>query len=288
MKILESDEPTYRERFIFNTLPEAPVSSELSFAAFLDSEFKPGFRHFYSSPSPYFVFALVLQGELATTCEGKVKHISKPGFLSFGSNTKGAGFREVTSRDSYIRKCFLLHKTDFAGTVLRAFFPGGSFSGKIDAPERAERLFDQIKAHFENAGKQVDVCYLTGVMVELMLLARSRKISSLYPAALENALCYIDSHLTESTLSREEVSSAAGVSVRTLSRLFHQYTNTSMLEYITAKRLQRVVELLSLPLLRNKEIAASAGFSSVIYMDRVFKKRFGMTPSQYRKKPPEI
>ena len=289
MKILETDDPFYHERFIFNTAPGSPAPSELSFAAYLDSEFKVGFRYFIKPPSPYFVLSLVLKGELLTVRKGKQENISRKGQFSFGTAAGHiAGIRTVAGKDSYIRKCILLHKTDFAGSLLRTFFPGGSCSILLEKPERAERIFDLFKAHFENASPQVDPCYLTGLLAELLELARSQKAEKRFPASFENALLYIDKHFSEPGLSREEVSYAAGVSVRTLSRLFLQYTGNSMLEYITTKRLQRVIELLSLPLLRNKEIAASSGFSSVIYMDRVFRKRFGMTPSQYRKSPPGI
>ncbi|MFC5405967.1 response regulator transcription factor [Cohnella soli] len=67
-----------------------------------------------------------------------------------------------------------------------------------------------------------------------------------------------------------------------LSRLFKQKNGIGVSEYISDFRIQKTKELLADPSRKINDIATAAGFASVQYFYRVFKKATQMTPQEFR------
>ena len=67
--------------------------------------------------------------------------------------------------------------------------------------------------------------------------------------------------------------------------VFKKYTGVTMTEYLNDARLNYAVGLLQNTSKTVSDIALELGFSSVSYFNVIFKKRFGATPKEMRKKP---
>ncbi|MEU8928036.1 GlxA family transcriptional regulator [Kitasatospora sp. NPDC048545] len=94
---------------------------------------------------------------------------------------------------------------------------------------------------------------------------------------------WIAEHLVED-LSLEALAARTHLSVRHFTRLFHQRTSTTPAAYVEAARLEAARRLLedshrSLP-----EVAAASGLGSVETLHRVFRRRLGTTPAEYRRR----
>ncbi|MHB1423736.1 MAG: XylR family transcriptional regulator [Gemmataceae bacterium] len=85
-----------------------------------------------------------------------------------------------------------------------------------------------------------------------------------------------------SGLTVAELLASCSLSASTLERRFTQLLGHSPKAEILRVRLQCVVELLADPNLSLAAIAARTGFKYPEYMNAVFKKKFGMSPGQYR------
>jgi LacI family transcriptional regulator len=83
-------------------------------------------------------------------------------------------------------------------------------------------------------------------------------------------------------LSSDILASELGISRRLLDQRFRQITGHSVRDSIETLRLDNVKRLLKGSVLTHREIAAASGFSSAVYLETVFVKRFGMTMSAYR------
>ncbi|GII66702.1 transcriptional regulator [Sphaerisporangium krabiense] len=95
---------------------------------------------------------------------------------------------------------------------------------------------------------------------------------------------HIERHLHDPKLDAAAVAAVLGISVRQLSRIF-EAAGTSPARYILERRLRRVHAELSRPGIRDTTIADVAyrwGFSSQAHFARVFRARFGHTPSEVR------
>jgi AraC family transcriptional regulator len=101
--------------------------------------------------------------------------------------------------------------------------------------------------------------------------------------SINKALNHIEQHL-ESELSLENVSKIAHYSPFHFHRIFKTFTNETLNQYISRKR----VEKASAVLLRKKEITISElslqfGFTSNSSFTRAFKKFYGVSPSDFRR-----
>jgi len=65
--------------------------------------------------------------------------------------------------------------------------------------------------------------------------------------------------------------------------LFVTFTDITPLNYIISLRLNHAIELMNNTNKSIKEIAENVGYSDSLYFGRLFKKKFGITPTEYRK-----
>ena len=116
------------------------------------------------------------------------------------------------------------------------------------------------------------------VIIESLAEHRSNGVQTLLLKAKE----YIDKNYAK-TISLESIAVEIGISSYYLSKLFKERFHLTIIEYLTATRLEKAKELL-LSRKSLKEIALSIGYKDPNYFSRVFKKEIGMTPSEYRTK----
>ena len=74
------------------------------------------------------------------------------------------------------------------------------------------------------------------------------------------------------------------ISPNYLCELFKRHTNKNLTDYISAYRIDRAKELLLDIRYRVNDVAYMVGFSDSQYFSNLFKKRVGMTPTEYRNK----
>lgn len=65
--------------------------------------------------------------------------------------------------------------------------------------------------------------------------------------------------------------------------LFKRLTGMSPIDYITGVRLRHSCELMKVTNLSIKEISAMVGYEDQMYFSRIFRKKMGLTPKNYRK-----
>jgi AraC-like DNA-binding protein len=109
-------------------------------------------------------------------------------------------------------------------------------------------------------------------------------LSAIAAGRLRAAIDQIAACFQEPELSVAEIARSLGISPRYLQRLL-ETTGTSFTERVTELRLQKALELLSDagdPNRRVTDIALESGFSDISHFNRLFRYRFGDTPSGVR------
>lgn len=102
------------------------------------------------------------------------------------------------------------------------------------------------------------------------------------PRKLKKAVGYITRHYSEQ-ITLEQLASYCNISKQQLIRYFKHCFGDTPINYINDYKLSRAKELLFYsPNLLISEIAAELGFNSQYYFTKLFKKRMGETPSEYR------
>lgn len=94
-------------------------------------------------------------------------------------------------------------------------------------------------------------------------------------------LTYINANY-HTPITLDEIAKKAGYSKSRLSHMFSEVTGTSPIKYQNDIRLKVSCEMLTSTKLSISAIAHSCGFNDALYYSRIFKKRYNMTPSEYR------
>ena len=69
-------------------------------------------------------------------------------------------------------------------------------------------------------------------------------------------------------------------------RKFRKKTGSTISSYIQDKRLNKACELLKNPAYKQYEVAEMVGYDDAKYFAKAFKKKMGLTPSEYRDNMP--
>ncbi|MBQ3221724.1 MAG: helix-turn-helix transcriptional regulator [Clostridia bacterium] len=75
----------------------------------------------------------------------------------------------------------------------------------------------------------------------------------------------------------------SGYGQTTLSKLFKQYMGQTLISYINDLKLDYACSLLTNTDYNTLSISSSLGFDSLSHFNHLFKKKFNMSPLQYRK-----
>ena len=129
-----------------------------------------------------------------------------------------------------------------------------------------------------------------------------RRLTDLAPAAVEQTpededsdvqntqmgqlMAQVKKYLRENymyELSLDSVADILSISPAYLSTQFKKYQHIGFLDCLTEVRIQAACELLTDPLRPTTEVAGMVGYEDASYFARAFKKKTGLTPTQYRR-----
>lgn len=100
--------------------------------------------------------------------------------------------------------------------------------------------------------------------------------------SVKTVLAYIDSHYSEK-LYIQDLASLVNMNEQYFCRFFKNAIGKSPIDYINDFRLNKVIRLLENTELPVTEISLECGFNNMGNFQRLFKKKTGTTPLQYRK-----
>lgn len=101
-------------------------------------------------------------------------------------------------------------------------------------------------------------------------------------SSIVKARYYLSQHYTDPNLMLQNVASEVSMSNSRFSTVFAQETGYTFTEYLAMLRISKAQELLKATDLRSSKIAQLVGYTDPHYFSYLFKKRTGMTPSEYR------
>jgi len=117
--------------------------------------------------------------------------------------------------------------------------------------------------------------YITGIVRPRNSIDLSNKIVRLTKE-------YLEAHYTED-ISLEDVAAQVNVSPQYFSKLIKKNTGFNFIDWLSMMRVRRAKELFNTTNLSIKEVCFMIGYKDPNYFSRIFKKRVGITPSEYIK-----
>ena len=106
---------------------------------------------------------------------------------------------------------------------------------------------------------------------------------SLQLSILKDMLSYVHEHYPEK-ISLNDIANAGKISISSCNTIYKKYLKESPIKHLLNYRLMKSCELLIENALSVTEIAFDVGFANTSYYIDTFKKRYGCTPNEYRKR----
>lgn len=125
--------------------------------------------------------------------------------------------------------------------------------------------------------------YCRGMLQWQAALGAYKSSQTDYPFSLRRLLEIMRDTLTDS-LSIEDLARLSGMSSQNIHLLFRKYMKTSPHQYLNELRLSYAETLMGKSNLSIKEISLQCGFDHIEVFYRLFRKKHGMTPLDYRNK----
>ncbi|MFX3636502.1 MAG: response regulator [Candidatus Pristimantibacillus sp.] len=127
--------------------------------------------------------------------------------------------------------------------------------------------------------------------VQRMRQASSTQVYEHYASggdqAIEVALQYIRTHY-HADLSLEKVAAIVYLNPVYFSQLFKQKTGLGFKEHVIALRLEHAKQMLLNPKLKIADVAERIGYQDMRHFSQLFRKKYGETPSEFRRHHSEI
>jgi AraC-like DNA-binding protein len=169
-----------------------------------------------------------------------------------------------------------------------------SFSNRLpaDTPsvEKITALLKEIEKEFKHKKTEYELMVKVRLLNLLVLLVRDFDAADeqkfISPRgqnikSMEKAMNYIDSHLCDN-FTLEEIARIAAMSKAYFSTAFKRLNGISLWDYITIKRIDKAIDLLSETDKTILEIALLCGYNNTANFNRAFRKITQKTPRDYR------
>lgn len=115
-----------------------------------------------------------------------------------------------------------------------------------------------------------------------LILERNRQTGR--EDVVEKAIAYLQSNYGDPNISAQYLADKYHITLSYFSRLFHEKCGCTFPDYLAALRIERARELLlERENLSIQEICELVGYSNASYFTTSFKKKYGMTPGQFRR-----
>ena len=160
--------------------------------------------------------------------------------------------------------------------------------------ERVRSLFFEI-IRVHRSGAMLRNMYNYALLLEIYAILGENYLSTSATAAemnvLQRQLSGEDAfhraleHLNKNymdDMTLDTLAAYAGFSRYTLSRMFRQHTGMTFTQYLSQRRVEMAMELLSATRMPVTQVALQCGFNSIATFNRVFRDVKGCTPTQYR------
>ncbi|QHW31571.1 AraC family transcriptional regulator [Paenibacillus rhizovicinus] len=158
-----------------------------------------------------------------------------------------------------------------------------------DRGEEAQRLFRRLHREFSDRrpGSAAALCALT---VELLVQLYRQQIEGperapsdpeMPAASMQELLAYIGANCSAELLAGD-MAAKLGIGERQFQRSFKRATGVTFLDFVQSARIDIGCRLLLETTDKISAIAARSGYQDTKFFNRLFKKKTGVTPRQYR------
>jgi AraC-like DNA-binding protein len=233
-------------------------------------------KYFYTKTKHYLYLAL-LENNLAIFYKGKGLYAeahdfaesARENFNKLGDKTR-EGYSIDTQAQIYLAEGNYEEALKCAEQAIGILKRGENYSYLVYSME--------TKSHIQ--------LYLKDYAESVKTIVEAIKIVSLFSKKTDKRISIIEEKISSNFQKRwkmEELAEIVNLSKSRFEKLFKQELKISPMQFIKHLRLEKAKELLKTTLLTVKEIGFAVGINDQSGFVRDFKKKYGLTPTEYRK-----
>lgn len=259
-----------------------------------------------------YILYFVTEGEVFLEEDGRLYHLTpgdlfllEPGLLQCGTRYSSCVFYYVHFRHPEIKKCPCApadtEEEKRAHAAWRIAAEGGPFPEEtISIPKHFHIGAAKDIAHFSNLFEQLlarqalrlehfnalGAAAFSEILISLSRLRGSTLLQGktrgeITAERLNALLAYLRTNYKRPLTSRD-IEREMSYNFDYLNQLFSKHLHISIFRLLESIRMEEAMHILQTQALSVKEIAGEVGYSDEAYFSRVFKKRTGCTPTEYR------
>lgn len=183
---------------------------------------------------------------------------------------------EVSLVEPPLEYCFLTVFGEYLDVLIQGFRIGREPHKAGPCPME---LFESLNIHLHDYSTRGEYLASADAYKILCLAAAGEKVENSIAERFKNI---VSENLSDPTLHPANIAKILNIHPTTLTRNIHAATGMNPMEYITAWRMQLVLSMIRTSGRSFKEIAEEAGFANANYLAKVFRKKFGISPSEFR------
>lgn len=224
-------------------------------------------------------FLLVTSGSLIAEIDGKEYHLKVGDGLFYRPNDTQCYTVSVDENQPY-EEHFYAH---FCGTVADEVLKKAGFDRSMpifNTTGEVKRIFEALIRCYRRGDEMTAI----GNLLRLVALLSPKSLANpnVGSKLILSEAEFISSHYSEE-IDLDKCAERCGFSRSRFTHLFTEVVGISPYRYQQKFRLEQACELLRSTSLPVSEVAENVGFQDALYFSRLFKKRFGMSPSDMRK-----
>jgi AraC-like DNA-binding protein len=171
----------------------------------------------------------------------------------------------------------------FDGPAVESIFSAFDFGREVyDAGECPGEIFLQLSSQIKDTGNSGQR-RASADSYTLLAIAKGGHEKANFPEAMASkASSVINSRYMDSSLNINSIAAELAINRSQLSRIFRKKMNMTLIDYLTSLRINKAMAMLRTTGERISEIAAKTGYDNPDYFSKCFRKKTGMSPSEYR------
>ncbi|MBO5747040.1 MAG: helix-turn-helix transcriptional regulator [Clostridia bacterium] len=223
-------------------------------------------------------FLLVTNGCLIAEVDGREYKLKVGDALFYKPNDPQCYTVSVDENCSYEEHLYV----HFCGTVSEEILLKAGLDRScviLNTSGEAKRVFEVVLRCYRSGDEMTAVGNL--LRLTALLSPKVQAPQNIGAKLILSEAEFISSHYSEE-IDLNACAERCGFSRSRFTHLFTEVVGISPYRYQQKFRLEQACELLRSTTLSIGEVSESVGFSDALYFSRLFKKRFGVTPSHYR------
>lgn len=137
---------------------------------------------------------------------------------------------------------------------------------------------------FSQWGKAQDFIHWIKGRLEILAGAMNANTINNYSREVEGVLRFISENYSDANITAQTIAEFANLSINGLNRVFKRETGDTVWKRLTKFRVEKARDLLEHKENKVSDVYVRVGFNSLSYFSTAFKKNFGYSPQEYKKK----